>query len=192
MLPQLIALLILTTPATATTPSAATPAQENPMSVLNHVMKTADDQSVNLDSYRGKVLLMVNVASKCGLTPQYEALEALHAKLAPRGFTILGFPANNFGSQEPGTNSEIQEFCKKNYGVTFPVFGKISVLGADKDPLYVDLTGKEKNPANAGEIQWNFEKFLIAKDGSIAARFSPKVTPNDPAILAAIETELAK
>ena len=190
MLPQLLALVMVVA---ASTPAPA-PSKEKSasMSVLNHVVNTADGQSVNLTTYQGKVLLMVNVASKCGLTPQYEGLEALHAKYSAKGFTVLGFPANDFGAQEPGTDTEIQQFCKKNYGVTFPVFAKLSVLGDAKDPLYADLTGKELNPANPGEIQWNFEKFLIAKDGHIAARFSPKVKPDDPALVAAIEAELAK
>ena len=191
MLPKLLALAMLISPATGMSHALAKEKSAS-MSVLNHVVQNAAGESVNLATYQGKVLLMVNVASKCGLTPQYEGLEALHAKYSAKGFTVLGFPANDFGAQEPGTDAEIQQFCKKNYGVTFPVFAKLTVLGDAKDPLYADLTGKELNPADPGEIQWNFEKFLIAKDGHIAARFSPKVKPDDPALVAAIEAELAK
>lgn len=144
-----------------------------------------DGSQASLGDYAGQVLLVVNVASKCGLTPQYDGLEALYRTYRDKGLTVVGFPANNFMDQEPGTNDEIQEFCRLTYGVDFPMFAKISVKGEDRHPLYDALAGDE-------DISWNFEKFLIGRDGAIVARFAPKTVPEDPTIVTAIETELAK
>lgn len=159
---------------------------------LGHVVKNIDGADVDLSQYRGKVVLIVNVASKCGLTPQYADLEKLYETYGEKGLTILGFPANNFREQEPGTNAEIKEFCSLTYGVKFPMFSKISVAGDDIDPLYQDLISKEKNGEFGGEIGWNFTKFLVGRDGHVAARFEPRVKPSDPAVTAAIEAELAR
>ena len=167
----------------------------------------ADDSLAN---HAGKVLLVVNVASKCGLTPQYDGLEKLHADYRDRGFEVLGFPANNFGAQEPGTDAEIAEFCSLTYDVDFPLFSKISVAGEDKHPLYAALTaaqpdaistnggGMREKLAGSGitpnpepEILWNFEKFLVGRGGEVVARFAPDTAPEDSAIVAAIERELA-
>jgi glutathione peroxidase len=170
---------------------------------------TMDGGTKTLGDYAGDVLLVVNVASKCGLTPQYEALQQLYADKHEAGLEVLGFPANDFGAQEPGTDAEIAEFCSTNYNVTFPVFSKISVVGESQHPLYAALTaampaadGKEAmrekfrgygmTPNEDPDVLWNFEKFLIAKDGSVAARFAPATTPDDPALVAAIDAELAK
>ena len=156
-----------------------------------------DGTTKTLGNYAGEVLLVVNVASKCGLTPQYESLQKLYAERHAEGFEVLGFPANNFGGQEPGTDEEIADFCDTNYHVTFPVFSKISVVGDDQHPLYKVLTteapaveGKQAfrerlrgfgmTPTEEPDVLWNFEKFVIAKDGSVAARFAPSVTPDDP------------
>ncbi|MCX5497003.1 glutathione peroxidase [Kaistia dalseonensis] len=144
-----------------------------------------DGSETSLGAYAGNVLLVVNVASKCGLTPQYDGLEALYRKYKDEGLTVVGFPANNFAGQEPGTNAEIAEFCRLTYGVDFPMFAKISVKGEDRHPLYDALAGSE-------DISWNFEKFLIGRNGEVAARFSPKTVPEDPAVVTAIEQELAK
>ena len=160
-------------------------------SVLDFKMKDIDGKDVKLNQYKGKVLLVVNVASKCGYTPQYEALQAGYAKYKDQGFLILGFPANNFGGQEPGTATEIKEFCSSKYKVTFPLFAKISVKGDDQDPLYSFLTGKETNSEFAGDIKWNFTKFLVDRSGKVVARFEPKVKPDDPEVTAAIEKYIA-
>ncbi|MBI5095927.1 MAG: glutathione peroxidase [Candidatus Hydrogenedentes bacterium] len=162
------------------------------MNVLTYKMKDITGKEVDLSKYKGKVLLVVNVASKCGLTPQYEKLEALHEKYAPKGLAILGFPANNFGAQEPGTNDEIKTFCTTKYNVKFDMFSKISVKGDDIDPLYKDLTSAEKDGPFAGEIKWNFTKFLVGRDGKVVKRIEPKTTPDDPEVIKAIEAELAK
>lgn len=148
-------------------------------------LQRIDGSEATLADYAGRVLLVVNVASKCGLTPQYDGLEALYAQYKDRGLTVIGFPANNFAGQEPGSNDEILEFCRSTYGVDFPMFAKISVKGDDRHPLYDALAGDE-------DISWNFEKFLIGRDGKVAARFSPKTVPEDAAVVAAIEAELAK
>lgn len=153
-------------------------------------MKAIDGKSVPLSSYQGKVTLFVNVASRCGYTPQYEGLEALYRKYKGKGLVILGFPANNFGGQEPGTNEEIAQFCKRTYDVTFPMFSKISVKGADQADLYRYLTSKEANPATAGDIRWNFTKFLVGKDGKVRARFESGVSPDSPELGKAIEEAL--
>ena len=169
-----------------------------------------DGSSDSLASHAGKVLLVVNVASKCGLTPQYEGLEKLYREKAAQGFEVLGFPANDFGAQEPGSHEEIVEFCSANYGVSFPLFSKADVTGAGKQPLYAALTGampakqgdaeafRERlrgfgmTPTQDPEVLWNFEKFLIGRDGTVAARFAPTTAPDDPELVAAIEAELAK
>jgi len=135
-------------------------------------------------------MLMVNVASRCGYTPQYEALQAVYAKYKDQGFVITGFPANNFGGQEPGTNEEIGAFCKSKFGVTFPMFTKISVKGDDKAPLYKFLTDTAANPQTGGEIKWNFTKFLVSRDGKIIARFEPAVKPDSPEVISAVEAAL--
>jgi glutathione peroxidase len=154
-------------------------------SVHEFTLNSIDGKPAPLAAYQGKVVLIVNVASRCGFTPQYAGLEALYEKYKDRGFTILGFPANNFGGQEPGTNEEIKTFCSSKYNVTFPMYAKISVKGDDKAPLYQFLTA-----ATGGEIQWNFTKFLVDKTGKVVARFEPKVTPESPEVAEAIEKAL--
>jgi glutathione peroxidase len=161
-------------------------------SVLDFKMKDIDGKDVKLKKYKGSVLLVVNTASKCGYTPQYEGLQKIYDQYKTEGFVVLGFPANNFGGQEPGTESEIKEFCTTKYKVTFPMFAKISVKGADQDPLYQFLTGKETNPNFAGDITWNFNKFLIDRQGNVVARFSSKDAPDGQAVTAAIEKYLKK
>ncbi len=181
------------------------------MTTLSNIpVKSIDGKDTSLADYAGKVLLVVNVASKCGLTPQYDGLETLHKRLADKGFSVLGFPANDFGAQEPGTNAEIADFCRTNFSVDFPMFEKIVVTGAEKHPLYAALT--EAQPTKRGdaepfrerlrgygmtptldpEVLWNFEKFLIGKDGNVAARFAPSTEPDDADMAEAIEAELAK
>ena len=142
---------------------------------------------VDLAKYKGQVALIVNVASKCGLTPQYEQLNAVYEKYKDRGLAMLGFPANNFMGQEPGTNEQIQQFCKVNYGVTFDIFSKISVKGKDMAPLYQFLTSKEKNGEFGGNISWNFDKFLVGRDGKVIARFNPRTKPDAAEVITAIE-----
>ncbi len=161
-------------------------------SIYDFKMKDIDGKDVKLKKYKGNVLLVVNVASKCGYTPQYEALQATYAKYKDKGFVVLGFPANNFGGQEPGTSAEIKEFCESKYKVTFPMFAKISVKGDDQDPLYTYLTSKETNPMFSGDITWNFNKFLVDRNGDIVGRFSSKETPDSPAVIGAIEKYLAE
>jgi glutathione peroxidase len=153
-------------------------------------VKTLSGEDSSLGALAGKTLLVVNVASKCGLTPQYATLEALHARLADRGFAVVGFPCNQFGGQEPGTTEEIEEFCSMTYGVTFPMFEKIEVNGEARHPIYDALTAVPDASGEAGDVQWNFEKFLLAPDGSVVARFRPRTVPDDPEVLAAIEEYL--
>jgi glutathione peroxidase len=153
-------------------------------------MKDIDGKDVKLKKYKGDVLLIVNTASKCGYTPQYESLQAIYDKYKAQGFEVLGFPANNFGGQEPGTETEIKEFCTTKYKVTFPMFAKISVKGDDQHELYKYLTSKETNPAFAGDITWNFNKFLVDRKGSVVARFTSKDTPDSEAVTSAIEKYL--
>lgn len=160
-------------------------------SPLDFSVKDIDGNDVALSKYKGKVLLFVNVASKCGLTPQYEQLVALKAKYAEQGLEILGFPANNFMGQEPGTEAEIKVFCQTKYNVNFDLFSKISVKGKDIHPLYKFLTEAETNPKFPGDIGWNFEKFLIGRDGQVANRFSPRTKPDDADVIKAIEEALA-
>ena len=169
-------------------PLPAEPPKEG--SMYEFTMKDIDGQDVKLNAFKGKVVMIVNTASKCGLTPQYEGLQALYDKYKDRGFVILGFPANNFLGQEPGSEKEIKEFCSLNYNVTFPMFAKISVKGTDQHPLYTFLTNEKSNPGFDGDITWNFEKFLTDRSGKIIDRFSPKTTPGDPEIVNAIEAAL--
>jgi glutathione peroxidase len=159
-------------------------------SVYNFTLKSIDGQPVSLSSYHGKVLLLVNVASKCGYTPQYAGLESLYEKYKDRGLIIVGIPANNFAGQEPGTNAEIKTFCRNKYNVSFPMMSKVSVLGDDKTPLYVFLTDKSVNPQIGGDIKWNFTKFLFDRNGKPVARFEPAVTPDSPQVTAAVESAL--
>ncbi|GAA3170938.1 glutathione peroxidase [Streptomyces ramulosus] len=144
----------------------------------------------DLAQYRGKAVLLVNVASRCGLTPQYAALERLHAQYAPRGFTVLGVPCNQFMGQEPGTAEEIAQFCSATYGVTFPMTEKIDVNGGARHALYAQLTDAPDAEGYTGDIRWNFEKFLIAPDGTVAARFAPQTEPDAPEVVAAVEAQL--
>jgi len=162
------------------------------MTIWDAPIHTLQGQPTKLADFRGKALLLVNVASKCGLTPQYTALEALHERLAPRGFTVIGFPCNQFGAQEPGSAKDIETFCSTTYGVTFPMTEKIEVNGAHRHPIYAELTQVADDAGKSGDIQWNFEKFVISADGSTITRFNPRVTPDDPAVLAAIEAGLPK
>ena len=161
------------------------------MAMYDHPVKALNGQDASLSDYAGKAALVVNVASKCGLTPQYEGLQKLYDAYSDRGFTVLGFPCNQFLEQEPGSAEEIQEFCTVNYGVSFPLFAKIDVNGDARDGLYAELTeAADVADGHTGDIRWNFEKFLIGPDGQIAGRFSPTVTPEDPALVAAIEAIL--
>jgi glutathione peroxidase len=160
------------------------------VSIYDAKIKTLEGEPADLLEYKGKALLMVNVASKCGLTPQYEGLQGLHEKYAARGFEVLGFPCNQFMGQEPGTPEEIREFCDTNYQVTFPLFEKIDVNGAQRHAVYEELTATPDAEGEAGDVKWNFEKFLISPDGNIVARFRPQVTPEDAAMVTAIEEQL--
>jgi glutathione peroxidase len=153
-------------------------------------VKTLAGENSSLGSLSGKTLLVVNVASRCGLTPQYTALEKLHEQFAPRGFAVVGFPCNQFGGQEPGTAEQIAEFCSASYGVTFPMFEKIDVNGPGRHPIYAELTATPDANGEAGDIQWNFEKFLVRPDGTVAARFRPRTTPDSAEVLIAIEKNL--
>jgi len=172
-------------------------------------VKKIDGSPANLSAYKGKVLLVVNVASKCGLTPQYTGLEKLYQDKHGKGLEVLGFPANNFKEQEPGTDAEIQSFCSTNYDVHFPLFSKISVVGSDRHPLYSHLVAAQPEATGEGpmrerlkgygieptpkpNVAWNFEKFLIGRDGKVVGRFAPDMTPDDPRLTAAIDAELAK
>jgi len=161
-------------------------------SVLDFTMKSIDGDDVKLDSYSGKVLLLVNVASKCGFTPQYRGLESVYKKYKEQGLVILGFPANNFFWQEPGSNEEIKTFCTTKYNVTFPMFAKISVKGDKIHPLYKFLTSKQTNPEFGGAISWNFNKFLVDRAGKVVARFSSKDEPESEKVVQAIEQALKK
>src|SRR3984893_13038118 len=157
--------------------------------IYTFTLNSIDGTPSPLANYKGKVVLVVNVASQCGYTPQYSALEATYEKYKDRGFVILGFPANNFGAQEPGTNEEIKTFCTRKYSVTFPMYSKISVKGDDQAPLYAYLT-KETGAGIAGEIQWNFTKFLVDRDGKVVQRFEPELTPDSKEVTAAIDKQL--
>jgi len=159
-------------------------------SALDFTLNSIDGQPAPLSQYRGKVLLLVNVASKCGYTPQYAGLEAIYEKYKDKGLVVLGFPANNFKAQEPGTDEEIKTFCTRKYSVTFPMYSKISVAGEDKAPLYRFLTDTQANPSTGGEIKWNFTKFLVGRDGKVLQRFEPAVTPESPDVVSAVEAAL--
>lgn len=159
-------------------------------SVLDFTMKSIDGDDVNLDSYNGQVLLLVNVASKCGYTKQYKGLESIYQKYKEQGLVVMGFPANNFFWQEPGTNEEIKTFCSTKYNVTFPMFAKISVKGGKIHPLYKFLTSKQTNPEFGGNISWNFNKFLVDRTGKVVARFSSKDEPESVKVVTAIEQAL--
>jgi glutathione peroxidase len=152
-------------------------------------LKDIDGKDTSLKAYEGKVLLVVNVASRCGLTKQYKELQALHEKYKDQGFAVLGFPCNDFGAQEPGTNDEIKIFCTEKYSVSFPMFDKLHVKGAEQHPLYTALTGKDGT--FPGDVKWNFGKFLIGKDGKPLERFEPKTTPDDTTVVSAIEKAIA-
>jgi glutathione peroxidase len=157
-------------------------------SILDIPLKDIDGKDTSLKAYQGKVLLVVNVASRCGLTKQYTELQALHEKFKDQGFSVLGFPCNDFGAQEPGTNEEIKTFCSTKYQVTFPMFDKLHVKGPEQHALYHELTGKEG--AFPGDVKWNFGKFLIGRDGKPVERFEPRTTPDDAGLVAAIEKAL--
>jgi glutathione peroxidase len=160
------------------------------MSVHDVSINTLAGEPASLANHAGKTLLLVNVASKCGLTPQYTGLEELHERYADQGFEVLGFPCNQFGGQEPGSAEEIQQFCSMTYGVTFPMFEKIDVNGPNRHPLYDQLTKTADADGHDGDIRWNFEKFLVDPDGNVVARYSPVTKPDDPAIIADIEANL--
>ncbi|MFN6106013.1 MAG: glutathione peroxidase [Planctomycetaceae bacterium] len=160
--------------------------------VFKFKMKKLDGKEVDLAAYQGKVVLFVNVASQCGLTPQYKELETLHEKYAEKGLAIVGVPANDFGKQEPGSDLEIAKFCKDNYNVKFDMLSKVSVKGDTKCDLYKYLTGQKIAGGPEGEVSWNFEKFLVGRDGKVVGRFSPRTKPDAKEVIAAIEAELAK
>ena len=162
------------------------------MTIWDAPIHTLAGAPSKLADFRGKALLLVNVASKCGLTPQYTGLEALHEKLAPRGFSVIGFPCNQFGGQEPGSAEQIQTFCSTTYGVTFPMTEKIDVNGAGRHAIYRELTQVADAGGHTGDIRWNFEKFVVSADGSKITRFDPRTAPDDPALVAAIEAGLPK
>ena len=157
---------------------------------LDFRMNDIDGKEVDLEDYEGNVVLIVNTASQCGLTPQYAGLEALYKKYSEKGFVVLGFPCNQFGGQEPGTEADIKKFCSTRYNVSFPMFSKIEVNGDDATPLYKYLTGKDMKPAGKGNISWNFEKFLVDRDGNLINRFSPRTKPSDTDLVKAIEAQL--
>jgi glutathione peroxidase len=150
-------------------------------------MESIDGKTVALSSYKGKVLLIVNVASKCGYTNQYAGLQSLYQQYKDKGLVVVGIPANNFGGQEPGTNEDIKQFCTRNYNVTFPMMKKVSVKGSDMTPLYGYLTS-----AKGGDVKWNFTKFLVGENGEVIGRFEPKVTPQDPELISAVEKALSR
>ncbi|HWG21811.1 MAG TPA: glutathione peroxidase [Terracidiphilus sp.] len=160
--------------------------------IYDFTMKSIDGQPVSLSTYGGKVVMVVNVASRCGYTPQYAGLQSLYEKYKDRGFVIVGVPANNFAQQEPGTNEEIKKFCSTKYNVTFPMMAKVSVKGDDKAPLYQYLTSATLDPQFGGDIKWNFTKFLVGRNGKLVARFEPAVTPDSPEVTAAVESALGK
>jgi glutathione peroxidase len=159
-------------------------------SIYDIPLRTLGGEPTTLAEHKGKALLVVNVASKCGLTPQYAGLEALHEELSGRGFTVLGFPCNQFKGQEPGTSEEIAEFCSATYGVTFPLYEKVDVKGEDQHPVYAVLTELADDDGNAGDVIWNFEKFLVSPDGDVVRRFRPNVLPEDPRLVEAVTAAL--
>ncbi|MDG1890803.1 MAG: glutathione peroxidase [Verrucomicrobiota bacterium] len=179
---------ILTMSVLGTTMTATMQADHhNEKNALSFEMKTLEDKAVNLKDWKGKVLLMVNVASKCGYTPQYDGLQKLHSEFKDKGFSVVGFPCNNFGSQEPGSHAEIMSFCKENYGVTFPMMGKIDVKGSKQAPLYKYLTS---HPDHGGGVRWNFEKFLVDKQGNVIGHYRSGVKPTSNELKMAINKAL--
>ena len=177
-------------PPAGTAPAPVSVDKDLPM--WNAAIKTLQGKDTTLATFKGKALMIVNVASKCGLTPQYSALEAVQKKYEAKGFTVVGFPCNQFGKQEPGTSEEIQTFCSTTYGVTFPMMEKIDVNGPERHEIYKELTPLPDASGHTGDIRWNFEKFVVSADGTKITRFSPKTTPDDPAVIAAIENALPK
>jgi glutathione peroxidase len=178
-------------PPAGTAPTPVTVTKElDPM--WNAAIKTLDGKPTSLASYKGKALMLVNVASKCGNTPQYATLEALQKKYEPKGFTVIGFPCNQFGGQEPGTAEEIHTFCATNYGITFPIMEKIEVNGDGRHDIYKALAPIADASGHSGDIRWNFEKFVVSADGTKITRFSPRTTPDDPTVIAAVEASLPK
>ena len=159
---------------------------------LDFKATTIDGETVDLEDYEGKVVVVVNVASECGLTPQYAGLQAMYDQYKEKGFVVLAFPCNQFGSQEPGSEAEIKQFCSSKYHVNFPMFSKVDVNGDKAAPIYKYLTSKDLPPVGTGKVSWNFEKFLIDREGNVIGRFSPRTTPKDPEFVKAIEAELAK
>jgi glutathione peroxidase len=193
MFKQFLLLLTAVVAVTGCASSNATEQEATKVSKpLSFTVKSLGGKDVDLGKYQGKVVLIVNVASKCGLTPQYKQLQALHEKHSKDGLAVLGFPCNQFLSQEPGTAEEIKEFCRVNYGVTFDVFAKVEVNGDGACDLYKTLTALDTKPVKPGKISWNFEKFIIGRDGEVVARFSPRTKPDDPELLKVIQVELAK
>lgn len=186
MRPTLLITLFLTALTFAAEPTT------RPGSVLDFTVANIDGVETPLSNYRGKVVLIVNTASKCGLTKQYAELQSLYEKYSDQNFVILGFPCNDFNGQEPGSESDIKTFCTQNYGVTFDMFSKVAVKGEGRSPLYEFLISPQTNEKFAGEIKWNFTKFLVDREGKVVARFEPKVKPSDASVTAAIEGELAK
>ncbi len=177
-------------PPAGTAPEPVTVDKELPM--WNVPLKTLSGKDAKLADFKGKALLIVNVASKCGLTPQYTTLEALQKKYGPQGFTVVGFPCNQFGGQEPGTAQEIEQFCSTTYGITFPIMEKIEVNGPGRHEIYKELTALKDADGHDGDIRWNFEKFVVSADGTKITRFAPKTKPEDPAVIAAVEAALPK
>lgn len=177
-------------PPPGTAPEPVTVDKE--LQMWNVPIKSLQGKDAKLADYKGKALMLVNVASKCGLTPQYTTLEALQKKYGPQGFTVIGFPCNQFGGQEPGTAEEIQQFCSTTYGITFPIMEKIDVNGPGRHEIYKSLTPLKDAAGVDGDIRWNFEKFVVSADGTKITRFSPKTTPDDPAVIAAVEAALPK
>ena len=182
--------LVIGAAAVAIGMSAVARGEEPMQSIYDFTMKDIDGQDRNLADYRGKVLLVVNVASKCGFTKQYAGLEKLYQAYAGKGLVVLGFPANNFMGQEPGTEAEIKSYCTLNYGVTFPMFAKISVKGKDIHPLYAYLTDKKLHPEAGGAISWNFNKFLVGQNGAVLAHYGSRTAPEDQELIAAVEQAL--
>jgi glutathione peroxidase len=184
LMKRLLALMICMT-------MAVSAHSDEPKNALNFQVVSIDGDKTNLEDYRGKVVLVVNVASACGLTPQYTGLQELYEKYKDQGFVVLGFPSNQFGAQEPGTDSEIKTFCSTKYNVSFPMFSKVDVNGANAVPLYKHLTSQDAPPVGSGKISWNFEKFLIGRDGKLVNRFSPRTKPTDGEVIKAVEAQLA-
>jgi len=189
----MLRLFCLTTLSVAMAATIVVSAEESKDAVpeaLNFKVKSLDGKDVELSKYDGKVVLVVNVASECGLTPQYKDLQAIYDQYKDQGLVVLGFPCNQFGSQEPGTEAEIKQFCTENYGVTFDMFSKVDVNGEKAAPLYKYLTALETKPKGAGKVSWNFEKFLLNRNGEVVARFEPQTKPDSTEVVSAIEKEL--